>query len=198
MYEFRKRYPAESAGDIAIHECSPSSAQIGWMEKYPNYTYSYYYEGRPLGEPFNSTGCTNQDLCRMTFPDDSFDVFITQDVMEHIDRPEIAFREIERVLKPGGVHLFTTPIWIFQKTHPRIDFDSDGNRICLYTPVYHGDPINENGSLVTYDWGDDITDFIDRNTGFTSEVLYYMNTRTNYRMGLEGDYLYVVLSRKAL
>ena len=30
--------------------------------------------------------------------------------MEHIFRPDVAFREAARTLKPGGAHIFTTPL----------------------------------------------------------------------------------------
>ena len=46
--------------------------------------------------------CTNQNLEKLTYEDESFDVVITQDVFEHINEPFQAFKEIARVLKPGG------------------------------------------------------------------------------------------------
>lgn len=195
-HELRKRFPSDGADRLFIHEASPGPAEFAWMKNYPNCSWSYYYEDRPLGEQLGRPDVTNQNLCKMTFPDDSFDVFITQDVMEHIDRPMDALKEIERVLKPGGVHIFTTPIYIFSKTHPRISFNEKGERIYVDPPVYHGNPISSEGSLVTYDWGDDILDYIDGSAGFVSEIITYPNSRENYRMGLEADYLYVVISRK--
>ena len=54
-------------------------------------------------------GATNQNLEALTFPDASFDVVVTSDVLEHVRLDERAHREIRRVLKPGGVHVFTVP-----------------------------------------------------------------------------------------
>lgn len=45
--------------------------------------------------------------------DESIDVTISKDVLEHVATPEIFFREIARVLKPGGIFLAKTP----NKTH---------------------------------------------------------------------------------
>jgi 2-polyprenyl-3-methyl-5-hydroxy-6-metoxy-1,4-benzoquinol methylase len=45
----------------------------------------------------------------MTFGTEQFDLFITQDVMEHVFRPRLAVKEIMRVLKTGGAHIFTAP-----------------------------------------------------------------------------------------
>ena len=43
------------------------------------------------------------------WPDKTFDVVICANVLEHLERPEIAFTEAHRVLKPGGVFLCKTP-----------------------------------------------------------------------------------------
>jgi SAM-dependent methyltransferase len=49
------------------------------------------------------------DAGKIPYPDASFDVVFADNVMEHLDNPLGAFREINRVLKPGGVLLFKTP-----------------------------------------------------------------------------------------
>ena len=36
-------------------------------------------------------------------------MFVTQDVLEHVFHPDRAIAEIHRVLKPGGMHIFTAP-----------------------------------------------------------------------------------------
>lgn len=40
---------------------------------------------------------------------DYFDVVISKDVLEHVEDPETFFREVARVLKPGGLFLGKTP-----------------------------------------------------------------------------------------
>merc|ERR1711920_563495 len=42
------------------------------------------------------------------FPDNSFDVVIMSDVLEHLLDLKKALREVARVLKPGGVFLYDT------------------------------------------------------------------------------------------
>jgi len=39
----------------------------------------------------------------------SIDVAYSRAVMEHLEKPEAAYAEIARVLKPGGLYIFTTP-----------------------------------------------------------------------------------------
>ena len=46
---------------------------------------------------------------KIPFESDRFDVVFSDNVLEHLDEPEAVFREVARVLKPGGVFLFKTP-----------------------------------------------------------------------------------------
>ncbi|MCE2510418.1 MAG: class I SAM-dependent methyltransferase [Alphaproteobacteria bacterium] len=48
-------------------------------------------------------------ITRIPFPDDTFDFVFSTSVFEHVLDPEIAFREIYRVLKPGGVSIHDFP-----------------------------------------------------------------------------------------
>ena len=53
------------------------------------------------------------DATAMDFDDASFDLVFSRAVFEHIAEPELAFREVVRVLRPGGVahlniHLYTS------------------------------------------------------------------------------------------
>ncbi len=43
------------------------------------------------------------------YPDASFDVVVSDNVLEHLDNPVEVFSEVRRVLKPGGVFLAKTP-----------------------------------------------------------------------------------------
>ncbi len=46
---------------------------------------------------------------QMPFPDTFFDLVVSAWVLEHLGRPAAVFREIHRVLKPGGRFIFLTP-----------------------------------------------------------------------------------------
>jgi len=43
------------------------------------------------------------------YEDNRFDVVFSDNVLEHLEEPLQVFREVNRVLKPGGVFLFKTP-----------------------------------------------------------------------------------------
>jgi SAM-dependent methyltransferase len=54
--------------------------------------------------------------CRDTIPDESFDLVVSSDAFEHIDRPWLAAPEIARILKPGGLAVtYTLFSW---RNHP--------------------------------------------------------------------------------
>jgi SAM-dependent methyltransferase len=43
------------------------------------------------------------------YPDASFDVVISNNVLEHLNSPKLVFDEVARVLKPNGIFLVKTP-----------------------------------------------------------------------------------------
>lgn len=107
---------------------------------------------------------SNQNLEQLTFEDNTFDYFITQDVFEHINYPEKAAKEIMRVLKPGGKHVFTAPRSHPElvKSRPRIKIEND-EITHLEPPEYHyrnNDGSSEQNWLVTYDYGPDFLDLM--------------------------------------
>jgi SAM-dependent methyltransferase len=176
---------------LKIHESSASGPASEFIAKNcPGYTLSHFFPDVPLGELKYGIRCEN--LEKMTFADESFDLIITQDVFEHVMGPAAAFKEIARVLKPGGAHVFTMP-WYpkLKQTLQRAKL-VDGKVEFLEEPVYHGNPIDAEGSLVTYDWGIDFTDFIYANSNMFTTI-YLANDRNR---GLEAEFLEVFISRK--
>ena len=49
------------------------------------------------------------DIFHLPFPDESVDVILSSEVIEHLPDPLPALREMARVLKPGGYAMVTTP-----------------------------------------------------------------------------------------
>jgi len=60
---------------------------------------------------FQHSGCYFQvmDAQRLGFKDNTFDIVIASELLEHILRPKIVIGEICRVLKKGGIFIATTP-----------------------------------------------------------------------------------------
>ena len=57
-------------------------------------------------------GVLRGDARRLPFPDATFDVVITSEVLEHIQDDVAAITEMVRVLKPGGRFAATVPAWL--------------------------------------------------------------------------------------
>lgn len=177
--------------NLKIHESSPSGVSSNFIERNcSQYIQSQYFFNTPLGELKNGVRCEN--LEKMTFEDKSLDLIITQDVFEHVMNPSDAFREISRVLKPGGMHIFTMP-WYpkLKKTVQRAKM-INGEIEHIEEPIYHGNPIDADGSLVTYDWGIDFTDYVYANSGMFTTI-YLLE---NKNMGLSAEFLEVFVSKK--
>jgi ubiquinone/menaquinone biosynthesis C-methylase UbiE len=52
---------------------------------------------------------TNGDALKLSFKENSFDLIILQDVIEHIPDVKLLINEVLRVLKPGGIVYISTP-----------------------------------------------------------------------------------------
>jgi len=128
------------------------------FKDFENYHNSFYWDDVNYGEEKDGVVC--QSLEALTYNDDSFDLILSSDIMEHVRRPWIAFAEIYRVLKPAGYHIFTIPVHLPMraKTNYRVDTTTDED-IFLEQPHYHGNGIGGR-SLVYTDFGKDITDHL--------------------------------------
>lgn len=174
-----------------IHESSPGGVSLDKIKNSASgYSCSQYFPGIKSGDNHNGTMC--QDLGKMSFPDNKFDIFITQDVLEHLMHPDKALSEISRVLKPGGMHIFTMPWYPELKTTRCRAKEQNGKIHYLEEQIYHGNPVDASGSLVTFDWGLDFTDFVWKNSGMTTTI--YLHKDRN--LGLDAEFLHVFISRK--
>jgi SAM-dependent methyltransferase len=120
------------------------------------YVTSTYWEGGRSGETRDGRVC--QNLSAMSFPDAEFDLVVTSDIMEHVRRPREAWAEIRRVLKPGGWHVFSIPVFhpLRPRSVARVDTSGAEDRHLL-PPEYHGDG-SSGLSLVYTDFGADLLD----------------------------------------
>lgn len=176
--DWRRRTIVESSPN------GPASAKVG--RECVDYRASQFFPGTPAGSAVDGVRC--EDLRALTYGDESIDVVITQDVMEHVIGPGQAFREIARVLRPGGVHVFTVPI--FPRPDTLVRVADDGTE--LMEPDYHDNPVGNGRSLVAREWGRDIVDAIRDMTGLETE----WHNETLRRFGLRGEMKDVFVTRK--
>jgi SAM-dependent methyltransferase len=87
----------------------------------------------------------------------SLDLIVSSDVFEHVPHPEKALSECARVLVSKGATLLATIPFhsADDRSVQRARIDRDGVQHIL-PPVYHGNPVSEEGSLVFTDFGWDL------------------------------------------
>lgn len=174
-----------------IHESSPGGAATDKLaRRCKGYLPSHYFPDVPGGGAKQGVRCEN--LEQMTFAGETFDMVITQDVLEHVLQPDKAFAEISRILKPGGAHLFTVPYYAGRKTKVRARLSGHDIEY-LDVKIFHGNPIDSEGSLVVTEWGDDLFDFIYLSSGMTTAVYKVIDRK----LGIDGEFLEVFVSTKS-
>lgn len=127
---------AEASG--GLHDCLRHNVNYLSCE--------YFGRGYKSGDMVD--GVLNVDLASSHFDENTFDIVMTSDVFEHIPEPYVAFKEVRRILKPGGVHIFTVPFYqtsYFDEKRAEI---ADGEVIYHMESIYHLDPLNPDGILV--------------------------------------------------
>jgi ribosomal protein S14 len=180
--------------ELAIHESSPGFRGVSPMLKRraPGYSSSYFDEGRPLGTILPGLDARNENVEAMTFPEGSFDVFITQDVFEHLFDPESAIREISRVLRPHGIFLMTVPLVNRDQPSCRRAERRGDQIIHLKDAQYHGDPISPKGALVVTDWGFDICAQLSAASGMRAEIV----ALDDLKRGIRAEFNEVIVMEK--
>jgi SAM-dependent methyltransferase len=140
----------------------------------------------------NGVRCEN--LESLSFEDGSFDLHVTQDVFEHLFNPAAAFREIARTLRPGGAHVFTTPL--VRKNEPTrfcAKLAPDGTVVQLIEPPeYHRNPVSSEGSLVTVNWGYDVADYIFETCRLFTKLVFI----DNIEFGIRAEFIDVLVTDK--
>ncbi len=140
-----------------FYELSARGPLVEYLrKKVGDLTVSEYFDDVSPGHYRGLVQC--QDVQRLTYSDQSFDVCTSTEVFEHIPDDVTGFRNIRRVLKPGGVFIFTVPFSDVPETVERAQLTDEGIKYIL-PALYHGDAIRgSKGVLVFRDYGRDLLD----------------------------------------
>lgn len=133
---------------LSIAEINGAGGLHGFLTELPNLRYSEYGSALP--------SVPSEDLLSLSYPDAAFDLVITSECLEHVPDMHAALREILRVLRPGGRHVFTVPIvWDRPNTRRRASL-RNGEIIHHLPPSYHGSAATGAADLlVYYEFGSD-------------------------------------------
>ena len=89
---------------LDIHESSPAGPVSDVIARdCPKYVATHCFPGIKHGEMHEGFRC--EDLEAMTFPDERFDLVITQDVFEHVFDYRRGFREVMRTATVRAAHI---------------------------------------------------------------------------------------------
>ena len=139
-------------------------------------------------------GFRNENLEAQTMQDQSCEIVITQDVMEHVNEPAKVFAEVARTLKPGGAYFFTTPTYKeLVASERRAMYRADGTIEHLAEPEYHGNPIDDAGSLVTFHFGYDLAQLASEWSSMNMEMARFHD----HHHGIIGEFTEVYMLRKS-
>jgi SAM-dependent methyltransferase len=159
-----------------INTIGSTGSLHSFLERLPRLAFSQYRSTDRLGEVID--GVRNEDVCQLTYSDESFDLVLSSDTLEHVPDFRAALRETRRVLRPGGRHVFTVPVVASREiSEPRAEIDGDGAVVHLLPPLYHGRgaglyryvPVGDD--LLTFtEFGRDLASHM-QEAGFEPEVL---------------------------
>ena len=143
----------QARGDV--YELSSRGALVAWLAaRSRSLALSEFFDGVAPGAMHGGVRC--EDVQRLSFAEASFDLVTHTEVLEHVADDAAALRELHRVLRPGGVMVFTVPL----QGGPSIERARlrDGRLEHLLPPTYHGDRLRGAGAVLCFrDYGcDDI------------------------------------------
>ncbi len=104
-------------------------------------------------------GIRSEDISKLSYQSGSFDLVLHSEVLEHVDNVDKALKECRRILKPGGICVFTVPLIMSRKTKRKARIDPATKSVNYYDkPSFHGS--GEEDNLVFWEFGGD---FIKKN-----------------------------------
>ncbi len=125
----------DSASAKDAYELSTYGATLKWLESHMrSTTTSEYFQDRPTGTVVD--GVLNQDIQELTFPDASFDLVTSNQVFEHVADDLAGYKEISRVLRPGGAMIFSVPLYDTPATVHTAELQN-GRVVFFSEPEYH-------------------------------------------------------------
>ncbi len=139
----------------SFYELSARGTVVEFLKKHVReVAFSEYLDDVEAGQFEGGVQC--QDVQRLTYDDEIFDVCTSNEVFEHVPDDRKGFSEVHRVLRPGGYFIFTVPIHDAETTVDRASLE-DGSVVHRLPAEYHDDPLRGLGRALCYrDYGADI------------------------------------------
>jgi SAM-dependent methyltransferase len=162
---------------LTVVELDPNSPLRPRLSLARSYTRTYWDPKCSVGS-IEADGSRCEDITRLTFPDSSIDLIVSSEVLEHVPDIGAAGREIHRVLRPGGRHVFTVPTQNSPDSIQRGVIEN-GTVRHLVEPEYHGDPLGKNGILAFWTFGWNLPKLLDGAGTITAVADIHRSPRDN-------------------
>ncbi|MGD9920304.1 MAG: class I SAM-dependent methyltransferase [Pseudorhodoplanes sp.] len=113
------------AANLSVLEVNTAGTLNSFLSKIPKHTFAAYPE---------------VDIHSLPWKDQTFDIVVHSDTLEHVANPAHALVECRRVLKGGGALCFTVPIIVGRMTRGRQGLPKS----------HHGNPLEGNDDYVVH------------------------------------------------
>ena len=155
---------------LKVAEINSAGNLHPFLQQLPGLRYSEYGSQNP--------NVPSEDLMKLSYPDTTFDYVITSETLEHVPDVDVVLKEIHRILKPNGAHIFTVPI-VEEQTVTRQRASLNGGQLIHHLPPsYHGAPATgKEDFLVFSEFGGDFIERV-RQAGFRVKLARDKNNPT--------------------
>lgn len=139
----------------------------------------------------------HEDLCALSFADASFDLLISNEVLEHVYDLDAALRQCLRVLAPGGMFVATVP-FCYGQQQSVIKARHRGPGLppeVVGEPDIHGNPIDASGSLVYQYPGWELLDQMEA-IGFRDPAIHAIHSIGYGVVGADIPEILVLVARR--
>ena len=159
----------DSLSEYSVYELSSRGPLVNYLNRScKSLTVSEFWPDISPGQWRNGIQCQNVE--RLTFSDESFDLCTSTEVFEHVVDDHIGFCEIRRVLRSGGIFVFSVPLRVNARTLERAKL-IDGEIFHIEEPEYHDDLLRGAGKVLAYrTYGFDITEKL-LAAGFSTAII---------------------------
>jgi SAM-dependent methyltransferase len=169
--------------DVAIMECQ-SALYAALKNVMPGILGSEYIDETCVsGQSYlcNGNDIRHEDVTKLSYADDSLDLVVHNDILEHVYDYRAAFKECHRVLKSGGSMVFTMPFFMSQNENLlRGRRLADGSLEHILPPEYHGDPVHPEGAYTFHYFGWKILDDLKSEGFVTAEIAMFYDIFSGY------------------
>jgi SAM-dependent methyltransferase len=162
LWSIKKLFP--EIGSLRVLHLNQINGLSVFLRNSAGLVETFYDSSQSLGA--ERDGFINQDMQHLQFESGHFDLVLHSETLEHLHQWDRALAECHRVLKPGGVQIYSVPLIKKRATRRRSLLDAKGKGLDSLPPSYHG--LGQDYQVV-WEFGGD---FLKARAAFISELHY--------------------------